>query len=33
MSMKQTVRLHDLFHAMIPFHITGRIKSMRVNKD
>jgi hypothetical protein len=28
--MKQTTRLHDFFHPVIMFHITGWKKSMRI---
>jgi len=28
--MKQTTRLHDFFHPVMMFHITGWKKSMRV---
>jgi len=30
-NMKQTTRLHDFFHPVIMFHITGWKKSMRVS--
>jgi hypothetical protein len=32
-NMKQTTRLHDLFHPMVIFHIMGWRKPMRVRLD